>query len=251
MWQYGVDPVVVSNGLSPDDMNLPDANSLAAFGAALSNRVVLAKVARWDPDKRWLLAVDIVSELKRRGRSPLLIARGGLEPHREEVMARAKAKGLCVEERLTGGSETEGLLDSLAGLERVDILTLGLPLDRLKRRLLFRAADVVLANSGHEPFGLVGLESMAVGGLVCTGGTGEDYVIPNWNALVAQSDDPMEFIALFERLQTRPGRRRAIRQHAQTTARGYCWSTIIRENLFPRLDPLVENETSSATTCFV
>jgi len=47
-----------------------------------------------------------------------------------------------------------------------------------------RGSLVVLADSVHEPFGLVGLEAMAVRGLACTGGTGEDYAEPGRNALV-------------------------------------------------------------------
>jgi glycosyltransferase involved in cell wall biosynthesis len=238
MWEHGVDPLVVANGLSPCDLELPDADALASFRATLSKRLVLVKVARWDPDKRWLLAVDIVAELKRRGKCPLLIARGGVEAHREEVLARAKARGLTVAERMLRASATDGLLEAMDGLNKVDIVTLGMPLDRSRRRLLYRGADAVLANSAHEPFGLVGLESMAVGGLACTGGTGEDYAIPNWNALVVQSNDPMEFITLFEQLQARPDHLRAIRRHAQTTASGYCWSAIVRENLLARLDLL-------------
>ena len=45
-------------------------------------------------------------------------------------------------------------------------------------RSFYVAADVVLANSVSEPFGLVGLEAMAAGGVVLTGGTGEDYAVP-------------------------------------------------------------------------
>ncbi|MDD9968668.1 MAG: glycosyltransferase [Myxococcales bacterium] len=37
------------------------------------------------------------------------------------------------------------------------------------RRVLFRSSDVVLANSVHEPFGLVGLEAMAVGSIAVAG----------------------------------------------------------------------------------
>jgi glycosyltransferase involved in cell wall biosynthesis len=41
--------------------------------------------------------------------------------------------------------------------------------------VLFHSAAAVLANSHHEPFGLVGLETMAAGGVACIGYTGEDY----------------------------------------------------------------------------
>jgi len=42
-------------------------------------------------------------------------------------------------------------------------------------RVLYSASDGVLANSSHEPFGLVGLEAMAAGGVSFVGETEEDY----------------------------------------------------------------------------
>ena len=172
MWGLGVDPLVVPNGLSDDAYEPPERSATAEFRHRLSNRTVLAKVARWDPDKRWLLAIDTVEELKSQGCRPLLIARGGLEEHGSEVFARATAAGLRVVDRNQSNSGTHGLIDSLAGLDDADIVNLRSSLAAEACRVLFRSAGAVLANSGHEPFGLVGLETMAVGGLACTGGTG-------------------------------------------------------------------------------
>src|SRR5258708_20146849 len=58
--------------------------------------------------------------------------------------------------------------------------------------IIYPACDAVLANSGHEPFGLVGLEVMAAGGLAVTGSTGEDYAEAYRNPLVVQTTDPVE-----------------------------------------------------------
>ena len=69
-------------------------------------------------------------------------------------------------------------------------------LDPESCRVLFRGSAAVLANSGREPFGLVGLETMAAGGVACTGCTGEDYVVPGQNALVLETTDPWEFVSL-------------------------------------------------------
>jgi glycosyltransferase involved in cell wall biosynthesis len=66
-------------------------------------------------------------------------------------------------------------------------------------QVLFQGVDAVLANSRHEPFGVVGLEAMAAGGVVCTGGSGEDYAVPSHNALVLETEDPEEFLGLFSR----------------------------------------------------
>ena len=45
----------------------------------------------------------------------------------------------------------------------VDLISLTSHIDPDTRRVLFKASNVVLANSAREPFGLVGLEAMAVG----------------------------------------------------------------------------------------
>lgn len=235
MWHRAVDPLVVPNGIPPWWLERANRNSVAAFRRAFRGRVVLTKVARWDPDKRWLLAVELLAELKRRGWKPLLIARGGMEAHGAEVFARARALGLRVGEREIEHPGDRGLIRSLGGLGQVDMVNLLSHLPPESSRLLFRASAAVLANSGREPFGLVGLETMAAGGVACVGGTGEDYAIPGWNCLLLQMMDPREFLSLFERLLTSPSENRAMRLRARATARRYTWSEIVRRDLLPRV----------------
>jgi glycosyltransferase involved in cell wall biosynthesis len=102
--------------------------------------------------------------------------------------------------------------------------------------VLFRASDVVLANSSHEPFGLVGLEAMAAGGIACTGCSGEDYAVPGQNALVLQTDDPEEFVELFRPLLENPDQLTAMRRAGRRTAREFAWPEVIRSNLLPRVN---------------
>ena len=236
MWRLGVDPLVIPNGLAPEDFETPEREAVAQFRRAVRDRVVLGKVARWDPDKRWLLAIDIVGELKRCGRHPLLIARGGVEAHGAEVLAKAAAMGLKVSERPLRRPGVAGLLEGLRRVGGADVVSLRSHLSPEARRLLFRGAAAVLANSGREPFGLVGLETMAAEGLACTGGTGEDYAVPGWNALVLQSQDPREFVGLFGRLRANAAEERAVRRRGRLTAKHYAWSEIIHRNFAPRLD---------------
>ena len=152
-----------------------------------------------------------------------------------EVLARAGAVGLRVVERPVPQRGVRGLLDSLDGLGDADVVSLGSPLCPEACRVLFRGAGAVLANSGHEPFGLVGLEAMAAGGLACTGSTGEDYAIPGWNALVLQTDDPREFVRQLHRLRTNPTEERAVRRRGALTAKRYAWPEVIRRNFLPHL----------------
>ncbi len=236
MWRFGVDPLVVPNGLGTEAYLPPDRRAVSELRRIFDGRIVLTKVARFDPDKRWLLAVETLGELKRQGLRPLLIARGGVEEHGREVLGRAAAAGLSVCERASTEDGATGLLNALRDVNGADIVHLTSSVDADARRTLFRAADAVLANSGHEPFGLVGLETMAAGGLACTGCTGEDYAVPGRNAVVLQTSDPREFVDLLGDLRTDPQREQALRRAGRATARDYAWPTVIRRNLLPRVN---------------
>lgn len=235
MRAYGVDAVVIPNGLAPESFTEPDPDAVHALRQTMRDRTLIAKVARWDPDKRWLLAVDTIAELKRSGGRPLLVARGGIEAHEYEVLERARRAGLSIAERHAAESGAQGLVRALVDTAEADIVVLRSHLDPDARGTLFRAADAVLANSGHEPFGLVALEAMAVGGLACTGASGEDYAQDGHNALVLQQNDPREFVALFDRVQRRSGGDRALRHHAALTARQYAWADVLERSLMPRV----------------
>jgi glycosyltransferase involved in cell wall biosynthesis len=236
MWAQNVDPLVIPNGLGEDSFVAPDAEALDVLGKRFSRRVLLSKVARWDPDKRWLLAIDTVAELKRRGQEPLLVARGGKEAHGYEVLEHARRSGLRVVERDNAASGERGLLEGLSDTQDADVVVLRSHLDAHARATLFRASDAVLANSGHEPFGLVGLEAMAAGGLACTGASGEDYAVDGENAFVLQTNDPREFVSLFARTHRAPERNRALRHAGMQTAAKYAWPLVLERSLMPRLE---------------
>jgi glycosyltransferase involved in cell wall biosynthesis len=244
MWEYGVDSLVIPNGLTADALVPPDREAVAVFRSRLRHRTVLSKVARWDPDKRWLLTIQTVRVLKDQGWQPLLIARGGMEAHGAEVLAAAAAAGLRVVERASLTPGVRGLLQAVEGVEAVDMVNLRTALDPESCRVLFRGAAAVLANSGREPFGLVGLETMAAGGVACTGCTGEDYVVPGQNALVLETTDPWEFVSLFRELHANPAQERSLRRAGRATAERYAWRHIVRRLLLPRLHQVAETACS-------
>jgi glycosyltransferase involved in cell wall biosynthesis len=230
------DALVIPNGLAADAFDPPDGPAVKELRRRFRGRTLLAKMARWDPDKRWIEAVDTVAEMKRRAWRPLLIARGGTEPHGKEVLARARAGGLRVIERTWSEDGVANLLESLRDIGDADVVNLHSYVDPESRRALFRATDAVLANSGHEPFGLVGLETMAAGGIACTGCSGEDYAVAGQNALVLETGDPREFLTLFERLRSNPGEERALRRSGQYTAQRYAWPAVTQRVLLPRIE---------------
>jgi glycosyltransferase involved in cell wall biosynthesis len=233
--RWGVDPVVIPNGLPGDTFKPPAAAPLAQLGERTRGRMMVTKIARFDPDKGWLATIDIVRELRREGLSPLLVARGGAEAHGAEVLAAASAAGLRVVERAADRAGVDAFVDALSDVDDADMVHLRSPIDSESRRVLMRAAAAVLANSRHEPFGLVGLETMAAGGLACTGYSGEDYVVPGRNAVVLQTEDPREFVAIMRRLRANPPEERAMRRAGRLTARQYAWSEVVARALLPRL----------------
>ncbi len=233
--QKGVEAFVVPSGLDATAFEPIDAGWRARVAAALPERTLLAKVARWVREKRWTLAVDTVAALKGRGYRPLLAARGGIEPHREEVLAHARRRGLAVVESVLTDPSPDGLLQALAQAREADVVLLEGDLGGAALRALLHGADAVLANSSHEPIGMVGLETMAAGGVACTGCTGEDYAVPGQNALVLQTDDPEEFVHLFAALHTRPDGDAGLRAAARATAARYRWESVLETALWPRL----------------
>jgi glycosyltransferase involved in cell wall biosynthesis len=232
----GVSPLVIPNGLSADAFDPPDRPAVAELRRRFRGRMLLAKMARWDPDKRWIGAVEIVAEMKRLSWRPLLIARGGTEPHGEEVIAAARARGLRVCERHWTEPGVGGLLGALQDINDADVVLLRSHVDPEARRALFRGVNAVLATSEHEPFGLVGLETMAAGGIACTGCSGEDYAIAGQNALVLETADPREFLGLFERLRANPAEASALRRSGRSTAQRYAWPQVARGVLLPRVE---------------
>lgn len=234
MRPYGINPVVIPNGLGADAFLPPEQAGVQQASANLQGRLVVTKMARFDPDKRWMESIMLMARLKNRGWKPLMVARGGNEQHGRDVMREARRLGLRVSRRSAPGN-ISGLISATQQIDDVDIIELTSHVDKDCRRVLFKSSDVVLANSVHEPFGLVGLEAMAVGGLAATGCTGEDYAVPGHNALVLQTGDPDEFLKLYSPLRANQSQCVALRSAGQATAKRYSWPAVLDSNLMPRL----------------
>jgi hypothetical protein len=232
----GVESIAIPNGLAPDAYLPADRSAVSHLRRSFAGRTAITKMARWDPDKRWIGSVEIIAALRDLGMKPLLIARGGREPHGREVLEAMRGAGLRIVERGYSSGDERGLVQALLDIGRADVVHLTTHVDPDSRRALFRASDVVLANSEHEPFGLVALEAMATGGIACTGCSGEDYAMPGHNALVLQTSDPFEFIGLYRQLQADSSYQDSLRRAGRSTARHFAWPEVIRTNLVPRLD---------------
>ena len=214
------DPLIIPNGIPKARLAAtPPPKLVAELARSLGGGVKLVKFGRFDPDKRWLMAVDAVADLKRMGRNPKLVMRGGTEPHGDAVRDRLRERGLSYRPLR---SAPTGIAAAIAGSPE-DVVELQFFVSDADRDALYAAADAVLANSGREPFGLVGLEVMAVGGVAVTGATGEDYALPFDNALVVDTDDGAELASYLARLQDMPALGKNIRARGLETAARFTW----------------------------
>jgi glycosyltransferase involved in cell wall biosynthesis len=116
---------------------------------------------------------------------------------------------------------------AIGNADGADILNIKFPCPPELLQVLYHASDAVLANSGHEPFGLVGLETMAAGGIAFTGGTGEDYAVHLHNSVILETADPREIETYLMHIHDRREVKARIRGAATRTARRFTWEEAI------------------------
>jgi len=241
MWGMGVNPLVIPNGIPARLLQPVDPDQVRAVREALGGDLMFFKIGRFDPDKRWNMAVEAIAYLKAMGIKVKFPLRGGIEPHEGEVMHNARSRGLIVKDVRASGNSFTDYLRALREAGDADIYNLKFYLPEEFVRVLYAAADGVLANSGHEPFGLVGLETMAAGGIAYTGCTGEDYAVCLENAIVLETSDPREIFGYALYLVEHPEMKDKIRAAARDTAQQYVWEEVI-ENLIAKLEFLARNQ---------
>ena len=229
MWGMGLNPLVIPNGIPESLLIKVDSGAAARVRTSVAADLMLTKVARWDQDKGWYPAIEALARLKADGLKTVLLAKGGTEPYGVDVMHHAHSLGLKVEEVSTTDNATfEDYLQAIANACGADILNVKFHCPQDLLRIIYRASDAVLANSGHEPFGLVGLETMAAEGIAFTGGTGEDYAIPFQNCIVLETSDPKEIEAYMIYLLANPEESKRIRRLARHTATLFTWTSVVK-----------------------
>jgi glycosyltransferase involved in cell wall biosynthesis len=239
MWAYGVNPLVIPNGIPRRHLDPIDREAVMKLREVARqgdpSRMFLFKIGRFDPDKRWIMAVEAVARLKYSGHPVTLFVRGGIEPHGADVLQHAYYMGLHIKDVEARRPSLEECTSLIAQAGAADIYNLRFFLPEEFVRITYRAADATLANSGHEPFGLVGLEVMAAEGLAVTGSTGEDYAISLENAIVTETDDPDEIVGYLLYLRRHPEEQERIRKAGCQTAEQFLWDQVI-ENLVSKLE---------------
>ncbi len=230
MWDWHQNAIVIPNGIPRSSIADADPAAVAELRAAAAADYLCFKIGRFDPNKRWLMAVSAAAYLKRHGSKVKLLMRGGKEAHGGEVINHARQQGLVVIDAATP-PDVAGLAALLRANATADVINLTTFVSDELLAIIYPACDAVLANSGHEPFGLVGLEVMAAGGLAVTGSTGEDYAEAYRNALVVETSDPVELVTELALLKERPGLALRMRKRGRTTAREYVWEKVIDQLL--------------------
>jgi glycosyltransferase involved in cell wall biosynthesis len=230
MWESGQNAMVIPNGIPRSSIQDADPEAVAGLRAAAAADHLCFKIGRFDPDKRWLMAISAAGYLKRHGRRIRLLMRGGRESHGGDVLGLARQQGLDVVD-VPAPSEPSALSAILREHPAADVVNLTSFVSDAMLGVIYSACDAVLANSSHEPFGLVGLEVMAAGALAVTGSTGEDYANAYRNALVLETDDPIELVTELTLLKDRPELAAAIRRRGRVTARQYTWEKVIEQLL--------------------
>ena len=229
MWNIGLNPLVIPNGI-PTSLLAPVDNAqvedLRDTFNIKNEGLMLFKVGRFDPAKRWIMAVEAAAQLKAGGRRVVFPLRGGIESHGYEVMGRARDRGLTIAEVDDEPTSWDELLELFKRTGPADVYNICFSMPQAFLRPFYAAADAVLANSGHEPFGLVGLEAMAAGGLVFTGATGEEYTLTGQAAVVLDTDRPEEIVIPLLELQMDPVRARQMRLAARERAAAFTWERV-------------------------
>ncbi len=243
MWNYGINPTVIPNGIPDNFFNKPPANKKYQNLLHDSTKadIILLKLGRFSPDKRWHMAIRALPILKSKGHKPALIMKGGTEPFAGEVFYEIRYLGLKVVDIHLKKLTMPCLGEALSSAPEADIYNIIPFMSESLLKPIYTESDVVLANSGHEPFGLVGLEVMACGGITFLGSTGEDYAIPFKNSIVLETEDPNEIVSYIEFLHRRPKRNIEIRRKAKSTAKLYSWKNVIQSNLLARLVHIKEH----------
>jgi glycosyltransferase involved in cell wall biosynthesis len=225
----GADARVIPNGIPESALEPVARREVSAVRAATSahrDAGLCFKMARWEREKGWAQALDAVTHLRDRARPMMLLARsGGPSGSGGELAQDAEARGLRLVSFDSEAAFAAGLGDGAR--DGADVVNLRFGVSAALARTLYAASDGVLANSVSEPFGLVGLEAMAAGGVAYTGGTGEDYAIAGRNAIVLETLDPGEIIRHWEELASSPGMVSRLRREARKTAREYEWRSVI------------------------
>ena len=221
-----VDVAVVPNGISEAALRPVDKAMVRRIRNAANTQCFAFKIGRFSADKRWHQALDAIAQLRADGVPARMLIRGGNQGFGLVVRKHATSLGLEISDwrdPIFGGA------DIAAAMAESDspVVNLASFLPDAVIPEIYVAATAVLANSVHEPFGLVGLEAMAAGAVAVVGSTGEEYARPYANAIVIETDDGAEVASALRGLVERPSLANRLRVAARRDAADFVWPKVI------------------------
>ena len=238
MQAHGVEPIVIPNGIQAELLRPVEEVSCDILHRELEADAVLFKMARFDPSKGWIKAMETAARLKGLGYSLRFIVRGGMEPYGAHVLSRAESLGLSVQDVDLSGKSPEDSIRELLSARHAEITNIRSFIPHDLSRIIFACSDAVLADSLHEPFGLVGLETMASGGMAFVGNTGEDYARDMDNSIKLETSKSTEAAASVLYMNHNPQFTQRLRNRARSSASAFTWDRIINYTLQPKLQRL-------------
>jgi len=240
MLKIGINALVIPNGIPKIFLEEVDRRDVSNIKERLKANLILSKVARYHQDKGWKPAIGAISALKKSGEEPLLLARGSVGPYGTKIARQARAAGITLKDVLLEGdiekcyrqAALEGdftpYFEAIGQVGEADMFNLLFPVPYSFLRVIYKASDVVLANSVHEPFGLVGLEAMAAGAVVFCGCSGEDYATHMYNAVVLDTYKADEIRFYVDYIRTHPEKKEAMSEAAKRTAEQWTWEEVVK-----------------------
>ena len=202
--------VHLPNGVDTQKFNrsqssLPDCRE--AWGIPHDARLILC-VSRLDYQKNQLQLVQLLSELRKRGDKAhvLLIGPPTAKWYEQEIQHQAKELGVA--EHLT----------IIPGLSPDDPLLLG----------AYKAADVFILPSQHEPFGIVVLEAWSAGIPVIGSNVGGlAFLIKDGvNGLQFEQGNDEALLVAYDKLFSTNGLKEKLVKQASEDVEGYSWDSV-------------------------
>ena len=245
--ERGIDPVVIPNGIPEVLLEEKNRANVSQIRKMVGTDVIFSKVSRWRQDRGWKAAIDATHRLNKVGESASLLACVGVEADRKRIAHQLVSCGIGMKninlemnaEKSYPGAvfkdDSTPYLEALfMGNEKVDVFNLAFPVPLTFLSELYRASDVVLANSDHDPFAL-DMEAMAAGAIVFVGRKAEGHIKHMYNAVVLDKYTADEILFYTSYLRIHPEKREMIRAAAKETAKQQTWKEVVKK-LLQRLE---------------
>jgi glycosyltransferase involved in cell wall biosynthesis len=241
--EKGVNPVVIPNGIPEVLLEEGSQANLSRIRKTVGTDVIFSKVSRWHQDRGWKAAIDAIHKLNKVGESASLLACVGVEADRKRIAHQLVSCGIGMKSidlemnseksylGVTFEDDSTPYFEVLSmGNKKADVFNLALPVPLPFLSELYRASDVVLANSDYDPFAL-DMEAMAAGAIVFVSHKAEGQIKHMYNAVVLDKYTSDEILFYTTYLRMHPEKREVIQAAAKETAKQHTWKEMVKRLL--------------------